>query len=81
MFTARTVVVIVALGAGGVVASSANGIDHGFSVPSGTTATSAVARPAIAEELTPTSTPAPAATASMPFARRVTAQKVTEDPK
>jgi hypothetical protein len=75
MFTARTVVVIVALGAGGVAASSASAIDNEFSVPAGATATSTVARPAIADELIPTSKPAPAATASMPLARRVTAQK------
>jgi hypothetical protein len=80
MFTARTVV-IVAPGAGGIAASSASAIDNEFSVPSGATATSAVARPAIADEPIPTGKPAPAATASMPFARRVTAQKVTEDPK
>jgi hypothetical protein len=81
MFTARTVVVIVALCAGGVAASSAREIDHELSVPSGATATSAVARPAFSDEQTPTIKPAPAAIASMPFARRVTAQKVTEDPK
>jgi hypothetical protein len=75
MFTARTVVVIVALGAGGIAASSANGINNEFSVPAGTIATPAVARPAIADELAPTSKPAPAAMASAPFARRVTAQK------
>jgi hypothetical protein len=79
MFTSRTVVVIVALGAGGVAASSAHGIDHVLSVPSGTTATSAVARPAIADEAIPTNRPA--AMASTPSARRVTAQKVTEDTK
>jgi hypothetical protein len=81
MFTARTVVVIVALGAGGIAASSASAIDNEVSVPAGTTATSAVARPAIAAELTTANKPAPAATASPPFARRVTAQKVTEDSK
>jgi len=81
MFTARTVVVIVALCAGGVAASSAREIDHELSVPSGATATSAVARPAFSDEQTPTIKSAPAAMASMPFARRVTAQKVTEDPK
>jgi hypothetical protein len=81
MFTARTVVVIVALAAGGVAASPARGIEHEFSVPSGTTATLAVARPAIADEHTLTNKPAPAAMASMPSARRVTAQKVTEDTK
>jgi hypothetical protein len=80
MFTARTVVVIVALAAGGVANSSARGIDHAFSVPSGTAATS-VARPAIADERTPTSNPARVATAFMPLAGRVTAQKVTEDSK
>jgi hypothetical protein len=79
MFTSRTVVVIVALGAGGVAASSAHGNYHAFSVPSGMTATSAVARPAIADEATPTNRPA--AMASTPSARRVTAQKVTEDTK
>jgi hypothetical protein len=78
MFTARTVVVIVALGAGGLAASSANAIDREFSAPSGTTATSPVARPAIADQHT--LKPAPAAMASTPSARRVTAQKVTEDP-
>jgi hypothetical protein len=81
MFTARTVVVIVALGAGGSAASSARGIDRAFSVPSGTAATSVVARPASSDERTPTVEPTPAATASTPVARRVTAQKVTEDPK
>jgi hypothetical protein len=75
MFTARTVVVIVALGAGGVAASSARGIDNEFSVQAGTTAISAVACPAIADEHISTIKPAPAAAASMPFARRVTAQK------
>jgi hypothetical protein len=75
MYTAKTVVVIVALGAGGVAASSANTVDNGFSVPSGTPATAAVARLAIADEPIPTSKPAPAVTASMPLARRVTAQK------
>jgi hypothetical protein len=75
MFTARTVVVIVALGAGGFAAASARGSHNEFSVPAGMTATSAVARPAIADEHAPTIKPAPAATASMPLARRVTAQK------
>jgi hypothetical protein len=75
MFTAQTVVVIVALGAGGVAAASANTIDNEFSVPSGTIATLAAARPAIADGLAPTNKPAPAATASMSFVRRVTAQK------
>jgi hypothetical protein len=74
MFTARTVV-IVALGAGGFAASSASLVDNEFSVPAGTRATAAVARPAIAVEPIPTIEPAPAATASMPRARRVTAQK------
>ena len=74
MFTARTVVVIVALGAGAVAAAS-SGIDTEFSVPAGTRATAAVARPAIADELTRTIKPAPAAMASAPFDRRVTAQK------
>jgi hypothetical protein len=74
MFTARTVVVIVALGAGGV-AASASAIAHEFSVPSGTTAALAVARPAIADEHIPSIQPAPAAMASTPSARRVTAQK------
>jgi hypothetical protein len=74
MFTARTVVVIVALGASVAAVSSAHGIDHAFSVPSGAIAT-LVARPAIADEHVPSIEPAPAATASMPFARRVTAQK------
>lgn len=73
MFTARTVVLIVALGAGGIAASSARRIDAEIFVPAGTTATFAVARPAMAA--TPKIKPAPAATASMPFARRVTAQK------
>jgi hypothetical protein len=75
MFTAQTVVVFVALGAGGVAAASASGIENEFSAPVGMSATSAVARPAIADEHTPTIKPAPAATASMPLARRVTAQK------
>jgi hypothetical protein len=74
MFTARTVV-IVAPGAGGIAASSAGRIDNEFSAPAGTTATLAVARPAIADGPPPTSKTAPAATASMPLARRVTAQK------
>jgi hypothetical protein len=81
MFTARTVVVIVALGAGGIAASSARGIDNAFSVQAGATATSVAARPAKADEHIPTIKPAPAAAASMPCARRVTAQKVTEDLK
>jgi hypothetical protein len=55
MFTARTVV-IVALGAGGIAASSASAVER-----------------------TPNIKSAPAATASMPLTRRVTAQKVTED--
>jgi len=48
MFTARTVV-IVAPGAGGIAAASASRIDNAFSAPAGTTATLAVARPAIAD--------------------------------
>jgi len=75
MFTARTVVVTVAPGAGGVAASSASPVDNELSVPSGTTATFVVARPAIADERTSTIKPAPAAMAPTPFARRVTAQK------
>jgi hypothetical protein len=75
MFTARIVVLIVALGAGGIAASPARGIDNAFFMPAGTTAAFAVARPAMAVESTPTIKPAPAATASMPFARRITAQK------
>ena len=54
-------------------------IDHAIAVPSGTNATSIVAQPAIADEHT--IKPAPAAMASTPPARRVTAQKVTEDTK
>ncbi len=80
MFTARTVVVIVAPGAGGIAASSASRIDNELSASAGMTATLAVVRPASAVQHVPNK-PAPAATASMPFARRVTAQKVTEDPK
>jgi hypothetical protein len=79
MFTARTVV-IVALGAGGVAASSASTIDNELSASAGMTAALAVVRPASAVQHTPTNKPAPAAMASMPFAR-VTAQKVTEGPK
>ncbi len=75
MFTAKTVVAIVALGAGGIVASSANTADNELSVPSGTRATAAVANPALADERTPTIDPAPAMAASKPFARRGTAQK------
>jgi hypothetical protein len=75
MFTARIVVVIVALSAGGIAASSASTVDNQFSAPSGTTSTLAVARPAIADGPPLTNKPAPAAKASMPFARRVTAQK------
>jgi hypothetical protein len=75
MFTVRTVVLIVALGAGGVAASSASGIENDLSLPAGTTATFADARPAMAVESTPTIKSAPAAMASTPFARRVTAQK------
>ena len=75
MFTAKTVVVIVAFGAGGIAASSASTVDNALSAPSGTTATLFVARPAIANEPIPTIQPAPVATASMPLARRVTAQK------
>jgi hypothetical protein len=75
MFIAKTVVVIVALGAGGTAASSASGVDHESSVPSGTPATAVAARPAIADEPIPTIQPAPAVAASMPLARRVTAQK------
>jgi hypothetical protein len=45
------------------------------------TATLAVARPASAVQHIPTNKSAAAATASMPFARRITAQKVTEDPE
>jgi len=73
MFIARTVV-IVAPGAGGIAASSASRINNEFSAP-GMTATLAVARPAIADRPPPASKTAPAATASMPLARRVTAQK------
>jgi hypothetical protein len=73
MFTARTVVVIVALVAGGVAASSARAIDREFSVPTGAIAT-LVARPA-SDERSLTIKPAPAAMASTPWARRVTAQK------
>jgi hypothetical protein len=80
MFTARTVV-IVAPGAGGIAASSARKIDNALSASAGMTAMLAVVRPASTVQHTPTNKPAPAATASMPFARRVTAQKVTEDPK
>ena len=79
MFTARTVVVIVAPGAGGIAASSASRIDNERSASAGMTAMLAVVRPANAVQHTPQATPA--ATASPPFARRVTAQKVTEDPK
>jgi len=75
MFTARTVVVIDALGAGGIAASSASRIDSESSVPSGVTTTRAVARPSIADASSPTNKPAPAATASVPLVRRVTAQK------
>jgi hypothetical protein len=77
MFTARTVV-IVAPGAGGVAASSANRIDNALSASAGMTAT---ARRRASGQRGPAHPykPAPAATASMPFARRVTAQKVTED--
>jgi len=81
MFTARTVVVIVALGAGGIAASSARRIDNELSASAGMTATLAVARPASAVQHFTTNTSAAAATASMPFARRITAQKVTEDPE
>jgi hypothetical protein len=77
MFTARTVV---ALGAGGIAASSARLIDNDLSASAGVTATLAVARPAGAVQH-PTNKSAAAATASMPFARRITAQKVTEDPE
>ena len=79
MFTARTVVVIVAPGAGGIAASSASRIDNERSASAGMTAMLAVVRPAGAVQHT--LKPAPAATASPPSARRVTAQKVTEDPK
>jgi hypothetical protein len=76
MFTARTVVVIVALCAGGcIAAASASPVDNEFSVPAGTRATAAVARPAIADEPIPAIQPAPAPTASTPLVRRVTAQK------
>jgi hypothetical protein len=75
MFTVRTVVLIVALGAGGAAASSASGIDDDLSLPAGTTATFADARPAMVVESTPTIKPAPAAMATSPFARRATAQK------
>jgi len=75
MFTARTVVAIVALCAGGIAAASASPVDNEFSVPAGTRATAAVARPAIADEPIPAIQPAPAPTAFMPLVRRVTAQK------
>jgi hypothetical protein len=75
MFTARTVVVIVALGAGCIAAASASLVDNEFSVPAGTRATTAVARAASADESIPTIQPAPATMASMPLVRRVTAQK------
>jgi hypothetical protein len=79
MFTARTVVLAIALGAGGIAASSASRIDHEFSASAGMAATLAVARPVKANQLAPTNRPA--AMVSTPFARRVTAQKVTEDSK
>jgi hypothetical protein len=81
MFTARTVVAIVALGVGGLAASSASLIDDDLSASAGMTATLAVARPASAVQHNSTNKSAVAATASMPFARRITAQKVTEDPE
>jgi hypothetical protein len=79
MFTARTVVVIVALGAGGLAASSARRIDNDLSASAGMIATLAVARPASAVQHIPTNKSAAAATASIAFASRITAQKVTED--
>ena len=81
MFTARTVVAIVALGAGGLAASSARRIDNDLSASAGMIATLAVARPAGTVQHISTNKSAAAATASMPFARRITAQKVTEDPE
>jgi hypothetical protein len=81
MFTARTVVLAIALGAGGIAASSASRIDHEFSASAGMAATLAVVRPVSIDQLAPTNKPAPAAMASTPFARRFTAQKVTEDSK
>jgi hypothetical protein len=72
MLTVRTVVVIFALGASGVAASSARRFDH-LSVPAGTSVTSAVAHPAIADEHTTTIKSAPAAMASTSSVRRVTA--------
>jgi hypothetical protein len=75
MFTARTVVVIVALGAGCIADAAACLVDNEFSVPAGTRATTAVARPASADASIPTIQPAPATMASMPLVRRVTAQK------
>ena len=78
MFTARTVVTV-APGAGGIAASSACTADNEFAAPAGMTATSAAARPAFSDERIPSTKPAPAAAVSAPFARRVTAQKVTED--
>jgi len=75
MLTVRTVVLSVALGAGGVATSSASRIDNELFEPASTAATLTVAHPALAAENTLTIKPAPAVTASTPFARRVTAQK------
>ncbi len=78
MFTARTVV-IVALGAGGIAASSASTVDNEFSVPAGTRATAAVARPAIADEPIPTIEPGGDGVHAARSPRHGT--EVTEDPK
>jgi hypothetical protein len=74
MFTARTVVEIVAPGARGIAASSVSGIDNASSVPSGAIATAAVVRPALADEPTLSIKPASAATVHA-VRSPVTAQK------
>ena len=69
MFTARTVVVIIALGAGHMAASHASEISDAPFALAGVAATSSVAR------TNPTIKFEEAATAATPFLRRTTAQK------
>ena len=71
---------IVAPGAGGVAASSARRIDNAFSASAGMTAKLAVARPASADE-PPHKQTCTGSNGVHAVRRRVTAQKVTEDPK
>jgi hypothetical protein len=74
MFTSRTVVPIVAFGAG-LAASRASGTRDKPSVPAGTIAVLVAARLATVVESHPAIKLASAATAMTPIVRRATAQK------